>query len=162
MQSESLSGRGESGESKCVLALICLIYFRFLSKDVVWLLFLDSQSAANNEFRFGYLHLKSADMYLQTFQLLHLALDQVLADQHFVLSTHNCDNNPWVLASQGLELNGCDVSGDVTTHYYSLLMCLHVLLQAVQWYLLVFLCLSWQITVHSTRITESFMWEGIS
>ena len=49
---------------------------------------MESNSVANNEFRFGYLHLKSADVYPQTFQLLHLAPDQVLTDQHLVMTTH--------------------------------------------------------------------------
>jgi len=63
-------------------------YFRFLSKYVDRLLLVGGQSVANNEFRFGYLHPKSADMYPQTFHLLHLAPDQILVDQHLVLTTH--------------------------------------------------------------------------
>lgn len=52
-------------------------------------LFTESNSAASNEFRVGYLHLKSADVYPQTFQLLHLAPDQVLADQRLFSHDHS-------------------------------------------------------------------------
>jgi len=70
------------------LALISLTYFSFLPKYVDCCVFTEGNSVANNEFRFGYLRLKSADVYPQTFQLLHLAPDQVLADQCLVMTTH--------------------------------------------------------------------------
>lgn len=70
------------------MALISLTYFSFLPKDVDSRLFTESNSVANNEFRFGNLHLESADVYPQTFQLLHLAPDQILADQYLFMTTH--------------------------------------------------------------------------
>lgn len=66
----------------------------------MWTDVVGGQSVANNEFRFGYLHPKSADMCPQTFHLLHLAPDQILVDQHLVLTAHVIVTMTfWVLAS---------------------------------------------------------------
>lgn len=70
------------------MSVFSLTYFNFLPRYLDLRLPKEHNSVASNEFRFGYLHVKSADVYPLTFQLLHLAPDQVLADWHLVMTTH--------------------------------------------------------------------------